>query len=163
MRNLIPTDAAAALSAELIAKVDRLRFRPARADYYEFLSALMEGAKGRHTLRDIFDRDARRYAGTARGRLSSAWSRNYQAAGGDLYATWFGCFPLAELAIIRVAQLAGNETLVRTLQDLAHALRLSRRSRHIVWVTVWSGVLSLCILMVTVLAVPQFTVPRLGQ
>jgi len=163
MRTLAPADAAAALVAELIAKVDRRRFGPARADYYEFLSALMEGARGRHTLRDIFDRDARRYAGTVRGRLSSAWSRDYQAAGGDLYATWFGCFPAGELAIIRVAQLAGNESLVRTLHDLAHALRLSRRSRHVVWITVWSGVLSLCVLMATVLAVPQFTAPRLAE
>ena len=163
MSSLAPADAVAALFAFLVSRLDRRLFMSARADYYEFLSALMEGAKGRHTLRDIFDRDARRYAGTVRGRLSGAWSRNYPKAGGDLYATWFGCFPASELAIIRVAQLAGNETLVRTLGDLAHALRLSKRSRHIVWVTVWSGVLSLCVLAATVLAVPQFTVPRLAQ
>ncbi|WP_017524651.1 hypothetical protein [Pusillimonas noertemannii] len=163
MRHWSFADAAVALFSALLARLDRRLFMPARADYYEFLSAVIKGAKGRHTLRDIFDRDARRYAGTVRGRLSSAWSRGFPAAGGDLYATWLGCFPASELAIIRVAQLSGNETLVHTLADLAHALRLSKRSRHIVWVTVWSGVLSLCVLAATIMAVPQFTVPRLAQ
>lgn len=156
-------DAAGAVFRALAAALDRRRFMPARADYYEFLSALMEGAKGRHTLRDIFDRDARRYAATVRGRLSVAWSRGYPATGGDLYATWFGCFPVGELAIIRVAQVSGNEALVRTLADLAHALRLASRSRHIVWLTLWSGLLSLCILSAMVLAVPLFTAPRLAR
>jgi len=156
-------DGVSAIFQETAAWLDGRRFLSRRADYYEFLAALMEGAKGRHTLRDIFDRDARRYAGTVRGRLARMWSRAYASSGGDLYATWHGSFPATELAIIRVAQISGNDALVRTLHDLAHALRLARRSRHILWVTLWSGVLSLCVLIATVLAVPLFTVPRLQQ
>src|SRR5690606_20155296 len=92
-----------------------------------------------------------------------SWSRTYPAVGGDLYATWFGCFPASELAVIRMAQISGNEALVHSLRDLSHALGLLKRSRHILWTTLWSGVLSLAVLVTTVLAVPLFTVPRLEQ
>lgn len=138
-------------------------FNPMRADYYEFLSASMHSAQGRHSLRDIFERDARRYAGTARGRLAASWNRAYAESGGDLYATWSGCFPPSELALIRVAQISGNEALVHTLRDLAHVTGLARRSRHILRTTIWSGVLSLCVMTATILAVPLFTVPRLAS
>jgi len=161
MRHRNLGDDAVALLGQVFAWIDRRRFLPFRADYYEYLSALMKGAKGRHTLRDIFERDAHRFSDSVRGRLSHAWSRAYPASGGDLYATWFGCFPASELSIVRVAQISGNEALIRTLGDLAHALSLARRSRHLLWTTVWSGVLSLCVLVATVLAVPMLTVPRL--
>ncbi|WP_397475437.1 hypothetical protein [Pusillimonas sp.] len=138
-------------------------FSSARADYYEFLSASMQSARGRHSLRDVFERDARRYAGTARGRLAASWSRIYAESGGDLYATWSGCFPASELALIRVAQISGNEALVHTLRDLAHVAGLARHSRHILRATIRSGVLSLCVLAATILAVPLFTVPRLAS
>lgn len=162
MRRGLPARVVAALLGAAAARRDKILFAPARADYYEFLSSSIESARGRHSLRDIFDRDARRYAGTARGRLADAWSRIYSQTGGDLYATWCACFPAAELAIIRVAQLSGNDALVRTLRDLAHVVGLARRSRHIVWVTLWSGALSSCILAATVMAVPLFTAPRLA-
>ena len=138
-------------------------FNSERSDYYEFLSASMENSRGRHSLRDLFERDARRYAGTARGRLAASWCRTFAESGGDLYATWSGCFPASELVLIRVAQIAGNEALVCTLQDLAHVAGLARHSRNILRATVWSGVLSLCVLVVTVLAVPLFTVPQLAS
>lgn len=156
-------DECAALFWSVVSQFDKRRLQSVRADYYEFLSALIDGTRGRFTLRDIFDQDAYRYSGSARGRLSSLWSRVYSETGGDLYATWIGCFPSNELSIIRVAQLAGNETLVRTLHDMAEALRLVQRSHHILRSTILAGVLSLCILIATILAVPMFTVPQLKQ
>lgn len=157
------------LIAQCAAALDRLAIRweafwfgLARADYYEFLSASMEGARGRHSLRDIFDRDAQRYAGAARGRLAASWSHIYAETGGDLYATWSGCFPANELTLVRVAQLSGNDALVGTLRDLARVASLAGRSRRIMRTTAWSGVLSLCVLAVTVMAVPLFTAPRLA-
>lgn len=142
--------------------LDRLRFSGQRADYFEYLSALMDGMQGRRTLKEIFEHDARRYGpATVRGRLSSRWARVYPLVGGDLSTTWSGCFPLPELGLIRAAQSFGNVPLVTTLHDLAEALRLQQQARAIWISTVWSAVLALGLLFIMLLATPVFTVPRL--
>ncbi|OYV46267.1 MAG: hypothetical protein B7X10_05070 [Burkholderiales bacterium 21-58-4] len=85
--------------------MDAWRFRAGRADYYDYLSALMDGMQGRRTLLEIFQADARRYGQTTvRGRLSQRWAQDYPMRGGDLCLTWTGCFPANELGLIRVAQ-----------------------------------------------------------
>ncbi len=142
--------------------LDRIRFGGQRADYFDYLSALMDGMQGRRTLKEIFEHDARRY-GTAsvRGRLSSRWARAYPQTGGDLSATWSGCFPLAELGLIRAAQSFGNTALISTLRDLADVLRLQQQARDIWTSTAWSAVLALGVLFIMVLATPLFTLPRL--
>jgi len=141
---------------------DSRRFRSMRADYFEYLSASIKGARGRHSLRDIFDKDAHRYMGRARGRLAASWSQIYQESGGDLYATWSGCVPAGELALVRVAQLSGNDALVDTLCDLAHVAGLSQKAATILHRTVWSALLSLLIFCGLILAIPTVTVPRLA-
>src|SRR5690606_24449237 len=70
------------------------RFRVLRADYYDYLADLMEGARGRKPLRDIFQDDARRYGpSTARGALCTHWLRAYEESGGDLFQAWHGTLP----------------------------------------------------------------------
>ena len=62
----------------LFLRLDALRFRALRADYYEYLADLVEGTQGRKSLRDIFDDDAHRYGRrTVRGRLSRYWAAAY--------------------------------------------------------------------------------------
>lgn len=142
--------------------LDRLRFNRQRADYYDYLSALMDGMQGRRTLKEIFQQDARRHGcATVRGRLSARWAHAYQVTGGDLYATWLGCFPLTELSLIRAAQSFGNTPLIRTLHDLSDALRLVQQARDVLVSTLWSAVLAVILLAIMVLAIPLFTVPRL--
>jgi hypothetical protein len=141
---------------------DRQRFSPQRADYYDYLSALMDAMQGRRTLKEIFDHDAQRYGpASVRGRLSLRWAGAYQTTGGDLYATWLGSFPLAELSLIRAAQSFGNGPLIDTLRDLADVLRLVQRAKDILASMLWSAALALAILLSLLLAVPLFTVPRL--
>lgn len=142
--------------------VDCWRFAGGRADYYDYLAALLQGMQGRRTLRDIFERDARRYgAQSVRGRLSQRWIQRYQSAGGDLYATWLGCFPQDELGLIRMAQSFGNASLVKTLEELARVLQLTIRAKNIFRATLWSGAMALLLAFLMMLAVPWFTVPRL--
>lgn len=142
--------------------LDCFRFAGVRADYYDYLAALLQGMQGRRTLREIFERDARRYgAKSVRGRLSRRWSQTYQGAGGDLYATWLGCFPQDELGLIRMAQSFGNAALVRTLAELARVLQLTSRAKAILTATLWSGAMALLLAFCMVLAVPWFTVPSL--
>ena len=142
--------------------LDRLRFNRQRADYYDYLSALMDGMQGRRTLKEIFEQDGQRHGcATARGRLSVRWAYAYQVTGGDLYATWLGCFPLAELSLIRAAQSFGNAPLIRTLHDLSDALRLVQQARDVLVSTLWSAVVAVILLAIMLVAVPLFTVPRL--
>lgn len=143
---------------------DCRRFSASRADYYDYLSALLQGMQGRRTLKDVFEIDARRHgADSVRGRLSAHWLRTYQLAGGDLYVTWLGAIPQNELSLIRTAQHFGNATLVRTLGELARALNLESAARRIMTSTLWSSVLAVAILCTMLLAIPWFTVPRLLQ
>ncbi|HEY9279495.1 MAG TPA: hypothetical protein VIP51_05415, partial [Eoetvoesiella sp.] len=144
--------------------LDRYQFRRQRADYLEYLSALMDGIQGRRTLKEIFEQDGRRYGvSTVRGRLSMRWAQDYQATGGELYATWLGCFPLIELGLIRVAQSFGNAPLISTLRDLADALHLQQQAKDILISTLWSAALALTLLLTMSLAIPLFTVPRLQE
>lgn len=150
--------------AHLRTSTDAHRFGPVRADYYEYLAAIVGATQGGRTVKEIFRADAARYgANSVRGRLSWHWLSVYEACGGDLYSTWLGSFPLAELNLVRAAQHLGNDALIRTLGELAGALRLARRARHILGSTLWSAVVALLVLAGMLLAVPAFTVPSLRQ
>src|SRR5690554_1372821 len=110
----------------LLHRMDCQRFSAMRADCYDYLSALLQGMQGVRTLKDVFELDARRYGpGSVRGRLSGHWMRSYQAAGGDLYATWLGSFPQSELGLLRTAQAFGNAALLRTFGELSGVLHLT--------------------------------------
>jgi len=144
--------------------LDRHRFGPVRADYYDYLAALMDATQGRRTIKDIFRQDMSRYGmDSVRGRLSRHWFAAYQRSGGDLYSTWSGSLPQAELNLIRAAQFVGNDPLVGTLRELAGVLRLMIRARAILSATLWSAAAALAVLLSMLLAVPAFTVPRLMQ
>jgi hypothetical protein len=161
MRTVLPLSLLDA-GTRLEAVLDRRRFDRARADYYEYLAAVVGATQGRRTVKDIFNADAARYGpDSVRGRLSRRWFIAYEACGGDLYATWLGSFPLTELNLVRAAQHLGNESLVRTLGELAGVLRLSREAARILVSTLWSAAVALCVLAAMLLAMPAFTVPRL--
>ncbi|NLC36058.1 MAG: general secretion pathway protein [Alcaligenaceae bacterium] len=142
--------------------LDAWHFNQGRRAYYDYLGALLRGAAGARTLKQIFAADARRYGtGTPRGRLSHRWLNLFQAAGGDLYATWFGVFPATELAVLRNAQEQGNETLIDTLGELSRVLGVLESARAILRASLLTAVLALMVMVTTLLAVPWFTVPRL--
>lgn len=142
--------------------IDRWRFSGVRDDYYDFLACLLQGMQGSRTLKDIFELDARRYgSNSVRGRLSLSWAQAYRLAGGDLYATWLDSFPQPELALIRSAQLYGNVALVKTLGELAQALRLARETRSILGSTLWAAAAALSALCLMLMAIPWLTVPQL--
>lgn len=148
----------------LLHAYDRWQFARQRADYYEYLAALLQGMRGRRTLKEVFQADARRYGmNTVRGRLSARWLQTYQLASGDLYATWLAEFPVAELGLIRMAQSFGNNALVNTLAELAQVLMLGRKAGQIVLATLWAAALALLLVLLMMVCVPWFTVPQLLQ
>ncbi|MFA7668770.1 MAG: hypothetical protein WCX93_05430 [Burkholderiaceae bacterium] len=147
---------------DVLAALDNWRFGRDRRHYYDYLAALLLGTHGSRTLKQVFAADARRYGGASpRGRLSHRWLELFQAAGGDLYATWIGVFPMAELAVLRSAQLRGNETLVATLAEMSRVLGVLGKARAILQASLMTAIIALAVLAITLLATPWFTVPRL--
>lgn len=150
--------------AALVHAHDRWRFMSLRADYYDYLSALLQGMRGAKTLKEVFQADVSRYgASSIRGRLSARWLRSFQLSSGDLYSTWLFEFPVVELNVIRMAQSFGNATLVNTLAELSRVLKLTRQAGDIVITTLWAAALALVVVLLLVAAVPWFTVPSLLQ
>lgn len=143
---------------------DAWQFNRARRAYYEYLAALLRGTAGSRTLKQIFSADAERYgAGTARGRLSRRWLGLFQAAGGDLYATWFDVFPVSELAVLRSAQAQGNDALINSLSQMARVLAVIETGRDILRASLVAAVVAVAVLVAALLALPWFTVPRLEE
>lgn len=155
---------AGAMLARLRLRLDAWRFAGGRADYFDYLQAVLLGAQGRLTVRELFDRDAARHGpGTVRGRLSKAWARACEAGGGDLRATWLGCFPADELALVRAAQAYGNARLLACFQALSDHLALLIQARRMLWATLGSAVAALLVASLLLLALPQWTTPALRQ
>ncbi len=150
--------------ARLALALDAWQFNRERKSYYEYLAALLRGTAGSRTLKQIFAADAERYGdATARGRLSRRWLRLFQAAGGDLYATWVDVFPVSELAVLRSAQAQGNEVLIDSLAEMARVLNVLESGRAILRASLLTAVLALAVLAATLLALPWFTIPRLRE
>ncbi|HET8597227.1 MAG TPA: hypothetical protein VFM22_05655 [Castellaniella sp.] len=152
------------LPRDWLRRLDAWRFASRRADYLDYAHAVLAGAQGRLTVRELFDRDAVRYGpATGRGRLARDWSAACEASGGDLHATWRHCFPADERALIRVAQGLGNARLLACFQALARHLGLLIRTRRLLWATLGSAAAALVVASLLVLALPAWTVPALQQ
>lgn len=148
----------------LVQSVDAWRFAGHRADYFEYLHAVLQGAQGGLTLRELFERDALRHGpGTVRGRLSLQWARSCELAGGDLYLTWRGCLPMDELALIRAAQAFGNARLLACFGALASHLALLLQAQRLLWSTLGVAALAVLVASLLWLALPLWTVPALEQ
>lgn len=140
----------------------RRAFHGRRADYYEYLAALLVQGDGRKTLRDIFDDDAHRYGrGSVRGRLAALWAQRYRDHGGDLGRTFDGSLPADDVALVRAAQLAGAGALGAALADVAATVRLLERAQAAVLATLFAAALAVLVCAATLAAVPLYTVPTL--
>lgn len=152
------------MSARWRQRLDAWRFASGRSDYFDYLQAVLLGAQGRLTVRELFDRDAARHGPrTVRGRLSRDWARACEASGGDLHATWLGCFPADELALVRAAQAYGNARLLACFQALSDHLTLLIGARRMLWATLGSAAVALLVASLLLLALPHWTVPALQQ
>ncbi len=134
-----------------------------RADYYDYLADRMALGHGSRTLRDIFQLDAARYAGSLRGRLSLEIRNALERQGGGLAEALSGLMPAVDCHLIRIGQQSGVEALEQTLRDLARLGRFLQQSRQLVWSTLSAALLAWSVLMGVLLAIPLFTAPRIAQ
>lgn len=136
-------------------------FRKHRADYYRYLSSMLEASKGNTKFSTLFERDAQRYGKEARGVLCAHWFDLYMSNGGNLGATWQGTLPDDEVAIIRVAQDAGDSALLSALQDVARVATLSDKVKSEVTGTLAAAVIGLTIALLMVTVFPIFSARKL--
>ena len=144
-------------------RLDALRFRAGRADYYEYLADLVEGTQGRKNLRDVFEDDARRHGeDTVRGRLSRHWAGMYLEAGGDLGAAWTDTLPSSECVLLSCVQEEGGD-LSAALRDVARAVRLASDAWLALVSAAAAGFAAAAVAFALLCAIPFFSVPRLQQ
>lgn len=144
-------------------RLDALRFRAQRADYYEYLADVVEGTQGRKSLRDIFEDDASRYGpDTVRGRLCQHWAAAYLGAGGDLGVAWSDTLPHGECLLLSCVQEEGGD-LAAALRDLARAVRLASEAWSGLLSAAATGVIAAIVAFALLCAIPFFSVPRLQQ
>ncbi|WP_334167883.1 hypothetical protein [Achromobacter mucicolens] len=144
-------------------RLDALRFRAQRADYYEYLADVVEGTQGRKSLRDIFEDDASRYGpDTVRGRLCQHWAAAYLGAGGDLGVAWSDTLPHGECLLLSCVQEEGGD-LAAALRDLARAVRLASEAWSALLSAAATGVIAAIVAFALLCAIPFFSVPRLQQ
>lgn len=144
-------------------RLDPWLFSKHRADYFNYLHAILSGSVGRLTIRELFYRDAIRYGNQSRGRLSARWASLCDSSGGDLYSTWLGYFPLDELLLVRVSQSFGNQRLLACFQALSEHLELLIQAKQILWSTLLAALAAILIIIGLLIALPWWTVPALEQ
>lgn len=146
----------------LVVALAAMSFRAYRADYYQYLSEMMNPKLGKKTLLSVFEDDALRYFNKgARGVLSKHWLERYPQCSGDLYSTFLGSLPKDDLSAIRVAQLAGAATLTRVLSRLSNCIELTERSRKEFLQTVLVGLIAVLVALLSIMTIPFFSYERL--
>ena len=140
------------------------RFRPQRGDYFRYLADLIDGTNGTKTLFNIFQDDARRIGKrNCRGTLSDIWLRRYPLSGGDLFATWFGSFPLDDLIAIQNAQNMGANALVATFRKLADVSSLLDRAKSTFLQTALVGFVAVLVAIGALMSIPMYTADHLAK
>lgn len=141
---------------------DYWQFRRQLADYFYYLSQLMDATQGQMTLRTLFALEAERYGlGNYRGRLALHWLQRYEQCGGDLALTWSQVLSSVDKLVIQMGQARGDHALAVAFSLLAqqHQKRLQLRS-HLMTV-LWPVLIALVLISLMAALIPLFTVPEL--
>jgi hypothetical protein len=140
------------------------RFRLQRGDYYLYLADLIDATGGTKNLFSIFQDDAQRMRGrNCRGALSEIWLQRYPLSGGDLFATWFGAFPLEDLIAIQNAQSMGADALVATFRKLASMATLLDSAKVTFAQTALVGFVAVLVAIGAVMSIPMYTADHLAR
>lgn len=139
------------------------KFKSKRAEYYSYLASMLSASKGGTKILTLFERDAQRYPGSARGILSAWWLAQYSNNGSNLADAWQGTLPDDEISIIRVAQDAGEGALETALGDIARIAALGDRVKSEVLGTLMAAIIGLTIATVMATVFPMFSSKKLQE
>jgi len=135
------------------------RFHGERADYYEDLSSLLTSTQRK--MQQVFEQDAQRYEGSARGVLAALWLQRFIDNGANLALAWQGSLPEDEVAVLHVLQDAGADAVPTALLDMARMARLSDATRKASTTTLRVAVVALILAALGVTVLPVFAVAQL--
>lgn len=138
-------------------------FRKSRADYYLYLAGVLSKGEGKIKLLEIFEKDAIRFDGRARGKLSTFWAERYENNGANLAKAWRGTFPDDEVAIIDVGQNAGGNALIAALRDVGRIAQISDKVKNGVVSTLAAAVFGLLLATVMLTAFPMFASSKIQE
>lgn len=139
------------------------KFHKNRAEYYRYLASMLESSKGNTKMSTLFERDAQRYEGKARGILAAYWHNKYLNNGGNLAECWQGTLPDDEISIIRVAQSAGDGALLAALNDVSRVAMLSDRVKKEVIGTLTAAIIGVAVATFMMTVFPIFSSNKLQE
>lgn len=143
---------------------DEREFKKQQADYFLYVSQLLQGTQGQYTVRSIFAADAQRYGRAHyRGRLAMHWLAQYQKNGGSLAMTLQGVLSADAWLLIKISQDQGDQALLQALNTLAHQLEEQKQFKGMLVQLFWPVAFAVILLSAMLFLMPWFTVPQLQQ
>lgn len=143
---------------------DEWEFKKQQADYFLYLSQLLQGTQGQYTVRSIFAADAQRYgARHYRGRLAAHWLAQYQQNGGNLALTLQGVLSADAWLLLKISQDQGDQALLQALNTLALQLEEQKQFKGMLLQLFWPVAFAVLLLSAVLFLMPWFTVPQLQQ
>lgn len=141
---------------------DQYQFKRYVADYFLYLSQLMQATQGQRTLHTIFALDVQRYGLTTyRGRLAQLWLQRYEQNGGDLAQTWVGVLSAMDRLVIQMGQARGDQALAIAFALLAEQHQQFRHLRSQLGSLLWPVLMAVVLITGMLALIPAFTVPEL--
>lgn len=142
---------------------DHWQFKQQQADYFLYLSQLMQATQGQVTLRTIFAQEAQRYGSrTYRGRLAWYWLQRYEHNGGDLAQTWAGMLSAVDRLVIQMGQARGDQALAIAFELLTQQHQQTQHLRSHLTLLLWPVLIALVLISCMLALIPLFTVPELA-
>jgi len=139
------------------------RFRPHRADFYEYLADIIEAVEGRKTLKPILITYANRHGQkSVRGKLAAHWAARIEDSG-DLGDALADTMPAFDVAMITLLQGIGGAAFVGGLRDLAALLRLTQNTIKTFVLTLLAAFFGLAIALLSTVLLPAAITPELRQ
>lgn len=141
---------------------DLREFKKYQADYFLYVSQLLQGTQGQYTMRSVFAADIQRYGPKHyRGRLSAYWLSQYQKNGGNLAQTWKNALSTEAWLLLKISQVQGSQSLMSALETLTLQLQERKQFRNMLSKLFWPVGFALALLLSVLFLMPWFTVPQL--
>lgn len=134
-------------------------FDKKRYAYFENMASMLIASDGHMNYLTLFEREAERYQGTDRGRLTAYWVERMHETGARLSESWLGSVPNDELAVIAIAERRGRGAVAAALADIARVGHTVASARKAFFATIAMALVGMTLAMSMILMMPFFFKP----